>query len=195
MNLAALFRRRVPALVPAPVAAAHPVAPVPVVPAGAAAPKTGSRLPKKAAVAVLCSTTIGGFEGVRQTAYADPATGREPWTVCYGETEGVKRGDHYTLQQCRDMLTKSLEKYALKLEACVSREMPDTTYAAFLSLSYNIGSGGFCKSSVAHEWNAGHSRAACDNLLKFNKAVGIVLPGLTRRRTRERALCLQGANL
>jgi len=193
MNLAALFRQRPAA--PVPVAAAHPVAPVPVVTGAAPAPKTGSRLRKSAAAALLCTTTVGGFEGVRTTAYPDPATSREPWTVCYGETEGVKRGDTYTLQQCREMLTKSLEKYALRLEGCISRPMPDTTYAAFLSLSYNIGSGGFCKSSVAREWNAGHSRAACDNLLKFNKAAGITFPGLTRRRTQERALCLQGANL
>lgn len=47
------------------------------------------------------------------------------------------------------MLARSLEKYALRLEACVTRPMADETYAAFLSLSYNIGSGGFCKSSVA----------------------------------------------
>lgn len=178
-----------------PIAVAHPVAPVPVVAAAAPAPKTGSRLRKNAQVALLCTTTIGGFEGVRQTAYADPATGREPWTVCYGETEGVKRGDHYTLQQCRDMLAKSLEKYAVKLEACVSRPMPDTTYAAFLSLSYNVGSGGFCKSSVARAWNAGDVRVSCDAMLKFNKAAGITFPGLTKRRTQERALCLKGANL
>lgn len=108
---------------------------------------------------------------------------------------GVRKGDHYTLQQCRDMLTKSLEKYALRLEACVTRPMPDTTYAAFLSLSYNIGSGGFCKSSVAREWNAGNVRVSCDAMLRFNKAAGITFPGLTRRRTQERALCIQGANL
>lgn len=185
MNLAALFRRR-------PAAALAPVTRT----AASPAPKVGgSRLKKSAAVALLCTTTVGGFEGLRTTAYPDPATGREPWTVCYGETEGVKRGDTYTVAECRAMLARSMEKYAVRLEGCISRPMPDTTYAAFLSLSYNIGSGGFCKSSVAREWNAGNARAACDNLLKFNKANGIVFPGLTRRRTQERALCLQGANL
>lgn len=71
--------------------------------------------------------------------------------------------------------------------------MADETYAAFLSLSYNIGSAGFCKSSVARLWNAGETRAACDAMLEFNRAAGITMPGLTRRRTQERVLCLKGA--
>ncbi|WP_246689907.1 lysozyme [Methylobacterium sp. WL7] len=167
------------------------------VPASAAAaprttgPKLGSRLKRSAAAAALCTGLVGGFEGLRSTAYPDPATGREPWTACFGETDGIKRGDTFTVAECKAMLAASLEKYAVKLEACISRPMADETYSAFLSLSYNIGSGGFCKSSVARLWNAGESRAACDAMLKFNRAAGAVMPGLTRRRTQERALCLK----
>lgn len=167
-----------------------PAAPAPAiaVPKG----KVGSRLKRSTAAAALCTGLVGGFEGLRTTAYPDPATGREPWTVCFGETAGVKRGDVYTVAQCKVMLANSLEGYALKLEACVTRPMPDTTYAAFLSLSYNIGSAGFCKSSAARLWNAGELRASCDAMLKFNRAAGVVFPGLTRRRSEERALCLKG---
>lgn len=175
-------------------AAPRAAAPAPVAVTRTAA-KPASRLKRSAAAAAaaaLCTGLVGGFEGLRTTAYPDPATGREPWTVCFGETDGVRRGDTYTVAQCKEMLAKSLEGYALKLEACVTRPMPDTTYAAFLYLSYNIGSAGFCKSSVAREWNAGNGRAACDNLLRFNRAAGFVMPGLTRRRTEERALCLKG---
>ncbi|MBI1689512.1 lysozyme [Methylorubrum sp. DB1722] len=173
-------------------AAPRAVAPVPVAVTRTAA-KPGSRLKRSAAAAALCTSLVGGFEGLRTAAYPDPATGREPWTVCYGETAGVKRGDVYTVAQCKEMLAKSLEGYALRMEACVTRPMADETYAAFLSLSYNIGSGGFCKSSVVRLWNAGETRAACDAMLKFNRAAGVVMPGLTRRRTQERALCLKGA--
>ncbi|MBZ6416502.1 lysozyme [Methylobacterium ajmalii] len=169
----------------------RPAAPAPATPARAAS-KPASRLKRSAAAAALCTGLVGGFEGLRTAAYPDPATGREPWTVCYGETDGVRPGDRYTVAQCKAMLAASLEGYALKLEACVTRPMADETYAAFLSLSYNIGSGGFCKSSVARLWNAGEPRAACDAMLKFNRAAGVTMPGLTRRRTQERALCLKG---
>lgn len=151
-----------------------------------------SRLKKSAALAALCVGITGAFEGIRLKAYPDPATRGHPWTVCYGETAGVRPGDTYTLAQCKAMLAASLEKYATAMEQCIRRPMPDGVYASFLSLSYNIGSGGFCKSSVAKKWNAGKEAEACDALLRFNRAAGVVFPGLTRRREAERALCLKG---
>ena len=48
---------------------------------------------------------VAGFEGYRTDAYRD--TGGV-WTICYGETKGVKRGDTATKQQCDNMLIKSL---------------------------------------------------------------------------------------
>lgn len=190
--LAFLRRLGVAAAIGTANAAPRVAAPVPVAVTRSAS-KPASRLNRSAAAAALCTGLVGGFEGLRTTAYPDPATGREPWTVCYGETEGVRRGDRHTPAECKAMLARSLEGYALRLEACVTRPMADETYAAFLSLSYNIGSGGFCKSSVARLWNAGETRAACEAMLRFNKANGIVFPGLTRRRQAERALCLKGA--
>lgn len=162
----------------------------PAAAAAAAAPR--KPLGKRAAVIAICVPLVGGFEGLRQTAYPDPATKGPPWTVCYGETKGVKRGDHHSVAECKAMLASSLEGYADKVEACITRPMPDAVEAAFISLAYNIGTGGFCKSSVARLWNDGHGRSACDAMLKFNRAAGIVFPGLTRRREAERALCLKG---
>ena len=173
-------------------APASPIRDVSAARSGPSGPKLGSRLKRSVAAATLCTGLVGGFEGIRTTAYPDPATGREPWTVCFGETAGVKRGDTYTLAQCKVMLANSLEGYALKLEACVTRPMADETYAAFLSLSYNIGSGGFCKSSVVRLYNAGDRRAACHAILAFDRAGGRVNAGLVRRRKAEEALCLKG---
>lgn len=151
-----------------------------------------SRLKKSSAAAALVVATVGGFEGLRLAAYPDPATRGHPWTVCYGETAGVKKGDVHTLAECKAMLATSLESYATAVERCVIRPMPDGTYAAFVSLAYNIGNGGFCKSSVARLWNADAKAASCDAMLKFNRAAGVVFPGLTRRRTAERELCRSG---
>lgn len=142
---------------------------------------------------MLGVAVVGGAEGIRTTAYPDPATKGQPWTVCYGETMGVKRGDRHSVDECKAMLIERLDGFGNKVEGCVTRPMKDETFVAFVSLAYNIGSGGFCKSSVARLYNAGHERAACDAMLKFNRAAGVVFPGLVRRRTAERALCLQGA--
>lgn len=151
-----------------------------------------SRLKKGAAVTGIAVTLIGGFEGLRTVAYPDPATKGPPWTVCYGETDGVKPGDRYTVEQCKDMLQNSLQKYAKGVERCVIAPLPDKRYVALVSFAYNVGVGAACKSSVVTNINAGRTREGCDALLKWNRAAGIVFPGLTKRRERERQFCLEG---
>jgi lysozyme len=151
-----------------------------------------SRLKKGGVAAALTISLVGGFEGLRQTAYPDPATRGPPWTVCYGSTHGVKPGDHYSLDECKAMLIRDLETYATGIERCVSAPLPDPRYVALVSFAYNIGVGGACKSSVVRLINAGETKAGCDALMRYNRAAGIVFPGLTRRRAKEREMCLEG---
>src|SRR5262245_26015574 len=148
-----------------------------------------SRLRKGTAAGALAVAVVGGFEGLRTTAYED-AIGVP--TICYGETRGVHLGDHKTKPECDAMLLTRLNEFAGRVEACVKRPMPDKVEVAFVSLAYNIGEGAFCASSVARLYSAGESRAACDAIMRFNRAGGHVLSGLTNRRKRERALCLEG---
>jgi len=158
-----------------------------------------SRVRKSATVAALAVATLGGFEGLRQSAYPDPATKGYPWTVCYGETRTedgapIRPGMRFSLDQCKAMLVARADEFGNALERCVpsAKEMPAPRYVAHLSLTYNIGTGAYCKSSAARLQNAGQTRAACDAFLKWNRAGGIVMPGLTRRRQQERAMCLDG---
>ena len=153
-----------------------------------------SRLTKSAAAAAMCASLVGGFEGLRQTAYPDPATQGEPWTVCYGHTVGVLPDDHYSLAECKAMLVKDLEKYATGIERCVTVPMTDQREVGLVSFAYNVGVGAACNSSVVRLINEGETRAGCNALLKWNRAAGITFPGLTKRRERERAYCLDGVN-
>jgi lysozyme len=152
-----------------------------------------NRLKKGGAVAALAATLIGGFEGLRQNAYPDPATKGPPWTVCYGETKGVQPGDRYTVAQCKAMLEDSLQEYAAGIERCVTVQLPDKRYVALISFAYNVGTKAACNSSVVKLINVGATKAGCDALLKWNKAAGITFPGLTKRRQKEREFCLEGA--
>jgi lysozyme len=150
------------------------------------------RLKKGSAIAATAIAILGGFEGLRTVAYLDPIG--IP-TVCFGETRGVQMGDRYTVQQCKDMLGDRLVEFEAGMRACLKQpdKVPDKPYVAFLSFTYNIGIGAFCKSTMARKINAGDIRGACDEFPKWDKAAGIRLPGLTKRRTAERALCLAGA--
>lgn len=151
-----------------------------------------TRLKKSGAVAAMLVAVVGGFEGLRLNAYPDPATKGPPWTICYGSTHGVKPGDKKTLAECKALLIKDLELYAKGIEACVKVPLPDERYVALVSFAYNVGVKAACGSSVVKLINMGQTRAGCDRLLQWNKAAGITFPGLTKRRQRERALCLEG---
>jgi len=150
-----------------------------------------SRLKKGSAAALLAIAVVGGFEGLRLYAYRDVVG--VP-TVCYGETRGVRMGDRYTKEQCDDMLLKRLQEFEAAVLKCTPSlaHAPAKRLVAAVSLSYNIGQGAYCKSTVARRFNAGDIRGACDAFLMWNKAGGVVWPGLTRRRQAEREMCLEG---
>ena len=138
-----------------------------------------------AAIAVVC---VSGFEGCREYAYRDPVG--IP-TVCFGETRGVHLGQHYTRGQCENMLIPRLDEFDRGVRACVHVDMPPPREAAMVSFAYNLGIGGFCRSSVARLLNEALPAEACNALLRYDRAAGIVLPGLRRRRAEERRLCLE----
>lgn len=148
-----------------------------------------SRAKKSAGFAVALVAVVGSAEGFRQNAYRDSIG--VP-TICYGETKGVHMGDHMTKAECDAKFVERLDVFANAVEQCVKRPMSDKTEVAFVSLAYNIGEAGFCKSSVVRLYNEGNQIAACDHMLAFNRAGGVVFPGLTKRRERERKLCLEG---
>lgn len=149
------------------------------------------RLKGSHAFMALVVALVGGFEGLRLTAYRD-ITGVP--TVCYGETRGVQLDDHYTPGECRAMLGASLLVFEQGMRGCLTSPdtIPDKPYASFISLTYNIGVGGFCKSTVARRANSGDIAGACRAIPLWNKAGGKVVPGLVKRRAAEEKLCLEG---
>lgn len=154
------------------------------------APKRPNRLRRGAIAGTLAVSLVGGFEGLRQTAYPDPATGGRPWTICYGSAHGVKPGDHKSIEECKALLISDLETYANAVSDCVKAPMPDRRFVALVSFFYNVGNGAACKSSVVRLINQGRTEEGCNALLQWNRAAGVVFPGLTRRRQKEREYCL-----
>ncbi|NBE05919.1 glycoside hydrolase family protein [Rhodobacter sp. CCP-1] len=132
---------------------------------------------------------IAPWEGVELRAYRDIVG--VP-TICYGETRGVQMGDVATLEECQTMLARGVAEFERAIRPCLPAVLPAETRAAFISAAYNIGSAGFCRSSMSRRALAGDLRGACDALLMWNKAGGRVVRGLVNRRNAERALCLQG---
>lgn len=123
-------------------------------------------------------------------------------TACDGLTSHrgrkIKPSDQFTEAQCAIMLEDALVEHAAGVMACtpgLSLTLPRRDMARFaaVSLAYNIGVGGYCRSTARARFNAGAIRQGCDAILAWNKAGGRVVPGLQRRRERERAKCLLDA--
>lgn len=155
-------------------------------------PMPAIRIPggRKAGALAIAASLVAGAEGLRTAAYEDPVG--VP-TICFGETRGVKMGDSATVEQCRAMLAGRLVEFSTGVDRCMTRRVPDESYAAFLSFAYNVGTGSFCGSTLVRKANAGDLVGACNELPRWDRAKGIRLPGLTKRRQDERALCLKGA--
>jgi lysozyme len=114
-------------------------------------------------------------------------------TYCDGATENAQAGRTYTPTQCDAQLDRDLERHAVGIAMCVPMDrLTDGQKVAFVDAAFNIGISAFCGSSMARKANAGDMVGACDALLLWNRAGGREVAGLTKRRQRERELCMKG---
>lgn len=143
-----------------------------------------------AAALTLAVPLVARWEGERRVGYLDII--KVP-TYCFGGTgpEAVV-GKRYTAEQCRTQLADDAVRHATPLQHCITRTLPPQVFAAFISLSYNIGSTGVCRSSVVRYANAGDLRRACAAISLYDRAGGRRIRGLTNRRADERRLCEKG---
>ena len=130
---------------------------------------------------------IGQWEGLRTEAYRDIVG---VWTVCYGETKGVRPGDSYSKAECDAMLAREIIAYEAALDRCLTADVPTDMNVALVSWTYN-GPAAVCRSTLLRKANAGDLTGACNELPRWNRAGGRVIRGLTNRRMSERAMCLK----
>ena len=139
---------------------------------------------------------VAEFEGCELEAYKD--VGRGVWTVGYGCTgEGIGRGTKWTQEQADEELKKRLGvciREACMLSPCLKTQ-PERRLIAIADFIYNIGARSYARGG--HGGKESHLKAYVDaqlwehaamEVLKWNKANGKVLPGLTKRRLKEAEL-------
>jgi lysozyme len=118
-----------------------------------------------------------------------PVPGDVP-TIGFGTTTGVKLGDKITAPQAVARAFADVQKFEGALKQCVTVPLTQNEYDAYLELSYNIGSGAFCRSTLVRKLNAGDYAGACQQILVWDKFKGQPLRGLTLRREREYQKCV-----
>lgn len=143
------------------------------------------------AVGLLTTAFVTNWEGIRLYAYRDVIG---VWTACQGITKDIKPGMKFTRSQCDALFIDELAKHEAGMRACLNDpdSIPVKPYVAMVSVTFNIGTGGFCRSSMARLINAGDLRGACETLSLYVKAGGRTIQGLVNRRAAERRLCMEG---
>lgn len=128
---------------------------------------------------------IQSFEGCRLKAYKCAAG---VWTIGWGHTAGVTAGMTCTQKQADDWLKSDIEKFCKIVDKeMASYHLNENQYAALVSFTYNCGA-----ANLVNLTKSGRRSLAqiADAMLLYNKARGIVLAGLTKRRKAERELFL-----
>jgi len=131
---------------------------------------------------------IEGFEGFRGCPYRD-AVG--VWTIGYGSTKGVGPGTKcISRKQAEERLIREV---SAEYGPAVARFdwLNQSQYDALVSFVYNVGPGALGPGTgIGAALRRRDPGAVADELLKWDKAGGRTLPGLTRRRREERRLFL-----
>lgn len=120
---------------------------------------------------------IKGFEGFRAEAYKCPAG---VWTIGYGHTGGVKKGQRVSKARAEELLRQDLRS----AEESVSRLGVARTqgqYDALVDITYNCGD--MSKSTLVRKIREGAGKdEITKEFMRWVHSDGKVLPGLIRRR-------------
>jgi lysozyme len=138
-----------------------------------------------------CIDLIKRFEGYSDKAYPDPGTGASPWTIGYGHTRGVEPGMTCTMEQATRWVYDDVEDAARAVQDYVRVPLTQSQFDALVSFVYNVGVHNFNTSTLLKKINMGDMDGAAAEFLRWNRAGGKVMNGLTRRRQAESDLFME----
>jgi lysozyme len=132
---------------------------------------------------------ITKHEGLRLKPYLCPA--KIP-TIGYGNTY-YANGKRVTLldkditkQEAFEMFKEIANRFAKRVEELVTSNINQNQFNALVSFAYNVGTGNFASSTLLKKINKNPNDLTIKaEFLRWNKAGGKVLNGLTNRRNEE----------
>ena len=132
---------------------------------------------------------ITGFEGLSLKPYLCPA--KIP-TIGYGNTY-YPNGKHITLldepitqQQAFEMFKEVADRFALAVNRRLKKTVTQNQFNSLVSFAYNVGTGNFISSTLLKKVNINpNDESIKAEFLKWNKAGGKEIKGLTIRRNQE----------
>jgi len=143
-----------------------------------------------AALTLSASALVGiaVHEGYTDRAII-PVKGDVP-TKGFGTTKGVKMGDTTTPTRALVYLLRDAGEAEQAVRRCAPVPMHQHEFDTYVSMTYNIGQGAFCKSTLARKLNALDYAGACKEILRWDRVQGKQVRGLTIRREKEYQACM-----
>ena len=134
---------------------------------------------------------IAEFEGFESRIYNDAAGYA---TIGFGHL--LKPGEHarfkngISRQEGVQLLREDIKVAEKAVSEYTDVDLSQNEFDALVSFTFNLGGGAFRRSTLLRKLNEGDRAEAADQLLRWNRAGGRVLRGLTRRREAERTMFL-----
>ena len=131
------------------------------------------------------------FEGCKLEAYQCSA---KVWTIGWGNTfyengTPVRQGDKITQDRANSLFVFVANKFADEIKKLIKTNLSENQFSALVCFAYNVGTGNLAKSTLLKKVNVNPNDPSISNeFLRWNKAGGKALLGLTRRRTAESKL-------
>ena len=97
----------------------------------------------------------------------------------------MQPGDSWSEDHADHMLEVEMEEYEKYINDLVTVELNQNQFDAMVSWVYNLGVGNLQSSTLLKVLNAGDYAGVPEQIMRWNKASGKVLEGLTRRRQAE----------
>lgn len=131
---------------------------------------------------------IQKFEGCELESYRCSA---DVPTIGFGHTRGVKDGDTCTQEEANQLLADDLEEFEGYVTKLVDIDLTQNEFDAMVAWTFNLGPTNLKSSTLLQKLNEDDRADVPHQMKRWNKAGGIVLNGLVRRREAE-ALLFQG---
>ncbi len=131
------------------------------------------------------------FENFAPVAYRNDFDPPNVWTKGFGQTEGVKEGDTCTLEEATAWLEQRYQLIADSLNTNVKPEIlaviTQGEFDALCDLAYNIGISAEEHSTLWRLLQEGDFAAAALQFPRWDRAGGMEVKGLLRRRIADQA--------
>ena len=128
---------------------------------------------------------IKAFEGCKLKTYRCSGN---VLTIGYGHTKGVEEDQEITQKEADALLLEDIHMVETHCKRLINIPLEQHQWDAIVSWCFNLGCGNLRASTMLQVINSGQIDKVSEQIVRWNKAGGKVVAGLTRRRKAEAAM-------